>query len=484
MKDLIFALFGATGDLSYRKLMPALYNLHQRGVLKDSTTVLAIGRRDWSREDYIEEVRPWVKDFARLKYSDEAFDEFAEHIQYHRMQFTERNDYLGLYSVLDELSQNAMEHVRYMFYYAVSPTFFDVITDGLTETGCIQGHTSVIVEKPFGDDLVNAQNLAKRLSDAYGEENIYHIDHYLGKEMVQNISTLRFRNEIFRGAWNQRHIDNIQISAFEEVGMEGRGDYYESNGALKDMVQNHLFQVFSIFAMEEPADLTDDHAIHRAQTRVLEDLSPIDSADLVNTLTLAQYEGFFDEEDIPADSTTETYAALRLEIKNERWRGVPFYVRTGKKLDRRETVVVVNFRETHPGDLSNRLIFRIQPEEGVSLTFNIRKSGHSHETEEVSMDFLQKSRPAWQNSPEAYERLLQASYEGERGLFSPWSMITVSWSWVNDLIKVWEDAGKPMASYTPGSSGPVEAEAILAANGHAWIDTGVKLEEDATETTT
>lgn len=473
MKNLLFALFGATGDLSYRKLIPALYNLHRRGVLKDSSTILAIGRRDWTREQYIEEVRPWVKEFARLDFTDEAFAEFSHHIQYHPMQFTQREDYLGLYSVLDRYSQGALHDTHFMFYYAVAPSFFEVITEGLTETGCIQGQTSVIVEKPFGDDLENAKNLADRLADAYGEENIFHIDHYLGKEMVQNISTLRFRNEIFRGAWNQRHIDNVQISAFEEVGMEGRGAYYESSGALKDMVQNHLFQVFSIFAMEEPADLADDHAIHRAQTRVIEDLSPIGSDNLADSLTLAQYEGFHDEEDIPADSTTETYAALRLEIKNERWRGVPFYVRTGKKLDRRETVVVVSFRKTHPEDPGNRLVFRIQPEEGVSLIFNIRKSGHSHETEEVSMDFLQKSRPAWQNSPEAYERLLQAAYEGERGLFSPWSMITASWSRVNEMIEVWEAAGKPMATYKAGSAGPAEADRMLEARGQHWIDTHI-----------
>ena len=325
-------LFGGTGDLTYRKLLPALYNLDVLGKLDKEFKIIVIGRRPYSQEDYISIVRNWVEEHARTKFDDSDFQKYSSRIIYFKMEMTNVEDYKLLQEFYIELG--ITEHI---YYYAVAPSFFITITNGLKKY-CSENNAKVIIEKPFGEDLEKAGELNDKLAEFFSQEEIYHIDHYLGKEMIQNILSLRFKNIIFKGVWNKDFIENIQITAAEAVGVGTRASYYDKSGAVKDMVQNHLLQVLSIVAMEEPKE-DGSRGIHDSQYNLLSKLAPVTNVN--DSLVMAQYEGYLDEENISKDSKTETYAALKLFIDNERWQGVPFFIRTGKKMKTRETQVVV-----------------------------------------------------------------------------------------------------------------------------------------------
>ena len=445
-------LFGGTGDLTYRKLLPALYNLNGLGKLADDFKIVVIGRREYSQADYINIVRTWVKEHARTKFDDEEFESYAKRIIYFKMNMTNEDDYEMLQNFYVE--QDIQNHV---YYFAVAPSFFMTITNGL-QKHCSENNAKVIIEKPFGEDLEKAGLLNDELEKFFNQDEIYHIDHYLGKEMIQNILSLRFKNIIFKGIWNKDFIENVQITAAETVGVGTRASYYDKSGALKDMVQNHLLQVLSLVAMEEPKG-TESIRIHESQYNLLSALKPIE--DVRDSLVMGQYEGYLQEENIPIDSKTETYAALKLYIDNERWEGVPFFIRTGKKMDNRETQVVVQFKAV--GDVpGNVLIIRIQPDEGVYFQFNAKKPGTEKELQQISLDFCQSCILENRiNTPEAYERLLDACFKGDRSLFSQWDQIVASWTFVNDLIAKYEEQGSPLYTYEQGSKGPKEADELV-----------------------
>ena len=445
-------LFGGTGDLTYRKLLPALYNLNGLGKLADDFKIVVIGRREYSQADYINIVRTWVKEHARTKFDDEEFESYAKRIIYFKMNMTNEDDY----AMLQEFY--AREDIQnHVYYFAVAPSFFMTITNGLKKH-CSENNAKVIIEKPFGEDLEKAGLLNNELEKFFNQDEIYHIDHYLGKEMIQNILSLRFKNIIFKGIWNKDFIENVQITAAETVGVGTRASYYDKSGALKDMVQNHLLQVLSLVAMEEPKG-TESSRIHESQYNLLSALKPIE--DVRDSLVMGQYEGYLQEENIPADSKTETYAALKLYVDNERWQGVPFFIRTGKKMDSRETQVVVQFKAV--GDVpGNVLIIRIQPDEGVYFQFNAKKPGTEKELQQISLDFCQSCILENRiNTPEAYERLLDACFKGDRSLFSQWDQIVASWTFVNDLIAKYEEQGSPLYTYEQGSKGPKEADKLV-----------------------
>ena len=445
-------LFGGTGDLTYRKLLPALYNLNGLGKLADDFKIVVIGRREYSQADYINIVRNWVKEHARTKFDDEQFESYAKRIIYFKMNMTNEDDY----AMLQEFY--AREDIQnHVYYFAVAPSFFMTITNGLKKH-CSENNAKVIIEKPFGEDLEKAGLLNNELEKFFNQDEIYHIDHYLGKEMIQNILSLRFKNIIFKGIWNKDFIENVQITAAETVGVGTRASYYDKSGALKDMVQNHLLQVLSLVAMEEPKG-TESIRIHESQYNLLSALKPIE--DVRDSLVMGQYEGYLQEENIPIDSKTETYAALKLYIDNERWEGVPFFIRTGKKMDNRETQVVVQFKAV--GDVpGNVLIIRIQPDEGVYFQFNAKKPGTEKELQQISLDFCQSCILENRiNTPEAYERLLDACFKGDRSLFSQWDQIVASWTFVNDLIAKYEEQGSPLYTYEQGSKGPKEADELV-----------------------
>lgn len=461
--DLNLTIFGGTGDLTFRKLLPALYNMELAGRLKEHTRIVIIGRRDYDDGKYREMAREWVEKFARLPYQTEDFDRFAERIAYFRMDFSDLGSYeaLNQYFAGDEIA----EHI---FYFAVAPRFFSVITEGLSQvSGAEKG--KVIIEKPFGESLEAAKELNGKLESFFGNEQIYRIDHYLGKEMVRNIQAIRFTNPIFSDTWNSRFIEEIQISALEDVGVETRGGYYDASGALKDMVQNHLFQILSIVAMERPAELSGE-GMHEEQMKVLRCLRTATRETIKDILVLGQYEGYREEPLVSSQSDTETYAGLRLTVDNERWQGTPFYIRTGKKAGRREMEVSVIFRRPDPSLEPDVLIIKIQPTEGVYLQFNIKQPGDSEAIVPTKMDFCQSCLIENQrNTPEAYERLLYACMKGERSWFSQWDQIELSWNFMEQLKSLYKEEELTVYPYAPGTPGPKEADDFIRASGHEWL---------------
>ena len=328
MSALTFTIFGGTGDLTFRKLLPALYNLQAQNKLDDDFSIVIIGRRAYDHASYCEEASNWIKQFARLPYRVDEYERFSKRIHYVQMDFTDLNNY----EILDAFyKEHDLEN--HIFYFAVAPRFFAVIAKGLeqVETACLG---KVIIEKPFGEDLASAKVLNENLESFFSKDRIFHIDHYLGKEMVRNMQAIRFMNPIFQDVWNAKYIEHVQISALETVGVENRGGYYDQSGALKDMVQNHLFQILSLVAMEQPTTFFGED-MHQKQLDVLRTLRPVEKLDIKDSVVLGQYFHYQNEDKVANDSMTETYAALRLFVDNERWKDVPFYIRTGKKLNRR-----------------------------------------------------------------------------------------------------------------------------------------------------
>ena len=462
MKQLTFTIFGGTGDLTFRKLLPALYNLQAQSKLEEDFSIVIIGRRDYDHAGYCEEAAGWIKQYARLPYRIDEFERFARRIHYVQMDFTGLENYERLNAFYKE--QHLHNHV---FYFAVAPRFFAVIAKGLeqVEKACTG---KVIIEKPFGEDLESARVLNEDLERFFTKERMFHIDHYLGKEMVRNMQAIRFMNPIFQDVWNAKYIEHVQISAMETVGVENRGGYYDQSGALKDMVQNHLFQILSITAMEQPSSFFGED-MHQKQLDVLHALRPVEQLDMKDSVVLGQYFHYQKEDRVADDSMTETYAALRLFVDNERWRDVPFYIRTGKKLKEREMEVVITFKKTNPDVAANVLLIRIQPTEGVHFQFNIKKPGDSDEIEATSMDFCQSCSDANRiNTPEAYERLLAAAVQGDASWFSQWDQIESSWNYVEQLRQRYRRERLPLATYMAGSAGPKEADELLQRHHHTW----------------
>lgn len=462
MNNLTFTLFGGTGDLTYRKLLPALYNLFVSKQLVQFRIVV-IGRRDYSHDEYCSIAQKWIKQFSRMPYTEEAFTNFCKQLDYYQMDFTDEIAYKGLNDYY--LEHSMLNHI---FYFAVAPRFFELIAKGLTHVQ--HAHEGrVVIEKPFGKDLASARQLNKQLEAFFNAANIYHIDHYLGKEMVRNIQAIRFLNPIFANIWNHEAIENIQISALEKVGVETRGSYYDQSGALKDMVQNHLFQILSIVAMES-MQMNTREEMHRCQLEALKQLRNVEELDLKDTLVLGQYHGYHKEKDVDENSNTETYAALKLFIDNERWQGTPFYIRTGKKLNRSEMEIIIIFKQPYPNADANILVIKIQPTEGVYVRFNIKKPGDSEEIIPASMDFCQSCQEVNRiNTPEAYERLLMAVAEGDASWFSQWEQIETSWEYIDQLKKRAAIQQIPIVYYEPDTNGPIEADELLSRQNHQWM---------------
>ncbi|MDI9470174.1 MAG: glucose-6-phosphate dehydrogenase [Bacillota bacterium] len=460
----VLVIFGGSGDLTFRKLLPALYNLHVLGAVADGFEVVAVGRRPWTTAEYHEKAKEWARKQVRVPFGDADWNDFTRRLYYHRMELGD----LAAYEELDRLLAAACPNSRRVFYYAVAPSWFRSVTQGVVEAGLNRPGSRIILEKPFGDSLEEARELHDELVAAYGEEELYHIDHYLGKEMVRNILWLRFRNAIFRHVWGRHAISDVQINAFEEEGVGSRGGYYDEAGAFRDMVQNHLFQVLSVLAIEPPADETAT-ALHNEQLRVLQALRPVEAAAIDEHLVMGQYEGYREEERVDPESRTPSYAALRLFVDTPRWEGVPFYIRTGKSLHTRDMEIIIRFRMTDPETAPDLLVIKVQPDEGVFLRFNVKQPGRGEELAQVYMDYCQSCHiENYRNTPEAYERLLMAAVNGDQSLFSRWDQIEASWYFANRMIAAWEAAGMPLASYAKGSQGPTEACRLPALDGLDW----------------
>ncbi len=443
-----FVIFGGTGDLSYRKLMPALFNLYKRGKLGQGDRILAIGRREYSTAAYTDIITEWIKQFARYEKSEQDLQEFFKHIHYVKMDFTKVDAYKNLEALLTQKASDT-----HIFYFAVAPKFFEDISQGLETLSSLK-HKRIVLEKPFGETLERAEKLSIHLEETFGRENIYRIDHYLGKEMVRSITTIRATNPLFRYGWNKDNIEKVSIAALEEVGVGSRGGYYDEAGAMKDMVQNHLMQILTLVAMELPQSMDDMQSLQSNQEAVLTHLRPLELVNIQEDVILAQYSGYTDEENIASNSRTETYAQCRIFIDNERWENVPFILTTGKKLAARSMEVCIAFKAVG-GAPANSLTLEVQPREGVKFSFNIKKPGEENTIIPVQMDFCQSCNAnLTRNSPEAYERLLDAVLQEDGTWFSTWKQIAASWRYIEGLKQEHQRAGLPLLLYEAASHGP------------------------------
>lgn len=486
-------IFGATGDLNHRKLIPALYNLVVDGELPPGVRIIGFARRDWSDEFFRENLEKINEEVSRNGHDAEVWAEFAKSIEYHCSEFTDVAGYASLAERLDKIDAERGGVGNRLFYVASAPSFFDDILENLKGAGLNEakdgGWSRVIVEKPFGTDLATAKHLNEVVNRTFEEKDTYRIDHYLGKETAQNIMVLRFANAIFEPLWNSKYIDHVQITCAEHLGMEGgRGGYYDTSGALRDMVQNHLLQLLSLVAMETPTDLSAD-GVRDEKVKVFRSLRQWDTPEKVSAnVVRGQYvKGFINGEEVPGyreedrvnpESETESYVALRLMIDTWRWSGVPFYVRMGKRLPKKATEISIHFKDV-PGVLfnavpggvpgANVLVIRIQPDEGISLRMNSKLPGAAVRMEPVKMDFHYSSSFG-QSSPEAYERLLLDAMAGDATLFARRDEVEEAWRFVDHIERAWHESDqKPaMTEFPAGSWGPKEADEMLGEEGREW----------------
>lgn len=482
-------IFGATGDLTRRKLVPALYNLAADGNLPSSLAVVCFARREKTDKGFREELGEAVRKFSRRPVNEELWRRFAANIFYHRSSFHDARGYESLARELDAIDARLGTRGNRLFYLASSPTEFDVILENLRAGGLSHAKpgawSRLIVEKPFGTDLPSACRLNAAVDAAFPERDTFRIDHYLGKETAQNIMVLRFANTVFEALWNRRYVENVQITASEPLGVESRAGYYENSGALRDMVQNHLLQLLCLTAMEPPIDLGAD-AVRNEKVKVMQALRPLTGQAVAENVVRAQYTaGFVDGREVAAyraepgvapESTTETYVALRLHIDNWRWAGVPFFMRVGKRLPKSGTEIAIQFRGTPPV-LFNRqsqmqepnvLVVRIQPDEGISFRMAAKMPGALLRLEPVKMDF-HYGTSFGKATPEAYERLLLDAMSGDATLFARRDEVEQAWEFVDGIRAAWNDGEAPRLDFYPaGSWGPREAEELLAQDGAVW----------------
>lgn len=448
-------IFGGTGDLTHRKLMPAIYNLAYNKMLPDNFYVVSIGRRNFNDDEYRSQVENSVGKYSRFNFEDELWEELKKKIFYIDFDFDNNEGYSRLKEFLGEMDLKYNTGGNRIYYLAVSPEYFETIVEKLKVHGMNsqeRGKKRIVIEKPFGRDLRSAEYLNQKITEVFSEDNIYRIDHYLGKEMIQNIMVLRFANVLFESLWNNRYIDNIQISSSETVGVENRGGYYESSGALKDMIQNHMFQLLSLVAMEPPVSL-DTKSIRDEKVKVLRSIEEVTPEFVMKNMVRGQYGkgtignkeviGYREEERVSNESNIETFAAMKLYIQNYRWAGVPFYIRSGKRLKNKSTEIVIQFKSLRNvlyfkefEDLQpNLLVIKVQPKEGVFFQFNGKKPGVGNTIIPVQMDFCQNCQFE-NNSPEAYERLIFEVMKGDSTLFTRWDEVEYSWRFVDTIAEV------------------------------------------------
>lgn len=482
----IMVIFGGTGDLTHRKLMPSLYNLFYQDLLPDNFAIVSVGRRDYSDDEYRSQVEKSVEKFSRFKMDADRWNRMRERIYYSKFNFDDDDGYIQLKSMLSGLDNRYNTAGNRLYYLAVSPEYFEVIVDKLDIHSMALSHSSVrriVIEKPFGRDLASATYLNDKITRVFKEENTYRIDHYLGKEMIQNIMVMRFGNSVFEHLWNNRYIDNIQISSTETVGVENRGGYYENAGALKDMIQNHMFQLLTLTAMEPPVNL-ETESIRDEKVKVLRSLQPVTEEFVRENMVRGQYgsgeigihnvKAYRDEERVDQDSETETFVAMKLYVENYRWAGVPFYIRSGKRMANKTTEIVVEFKAlpkilyTKDTDLKpNLLVIKVQPKEGVMFQFNAKKPGTGNEIVPVQMDFCQNCSME-NDSPEAYERLIAEVIRGDSTLFTRWDEVEFSWKYVDDVTRIWRSENAQFPNYESGTWGPDAAHELLSRDGRQW----------------
>lgn len=474
-------IFGASGDLTHRKLIPALYNLYKIGRLSENFSVLGVARSDLNDEIFREKMREAL--IHNEETTPDTLDAFCSHLYYQAVNTSDAQDYGKLVPRLDDLHDKYQTCGNTLYYMSTPPSLYGVIPECLAAHGLNTeeyGWKRIIVEKPFGYDEKTAQTLDVQIHRFFEEHQIYRIDHYLGKETVQNLLVLRFSNGWFEPLWNRNFIDYVEITGAESIGVEERGGYYDGSGAMRDMFQNHLLQVLAMVAMEPPA-IINANSMRDEVAKVMHSLRPLTAEDMEHNLVLGQYtaaeingkmeNGYLEEKGVPTDSRTETYIALRCEIENWRWAGVPFYVRTGKRLPARVTEIVIHFKTTpHPvfsqNAPENKLIIRIQPDEAISMRFGLKKPGAGFEAKEVSMDFRYADLAGAQVLT-AYERLLLDAMKGDATLFARTDAVHAAWKFVQPILDYKANGGR-IHEYEAGTWGPVAADKLIAKQGKVW----------------
>ena len=471
-------IFGASGDLSHRKLLPALFNLYRKKRIPEGFQVIGFATRDWDDEKFRVEMEKAATKYCDFDYSYDEWLEFETHLHYMSGNFSHQDDFRKLKRRLEQLENGPSDR---MYYLATAPRFFLQIVKTLHQEGMVEereGNRRVVVEKPIGTDLASAQALNRGLREVLDEHQIFRIDHYLGKETVQNLLVFRFANAIFEPIWNRRYIDHVQITVAESVGAGHRAGYYDGVGVLRDMFQNHLLQLVALVAMEPPANF-DATAIRDEKVKVLRSLRPILANEVWSELVRGQYQGYLEEPGVDPDSKTGTFAALRLHIDNWRWQDVPFYLRSGKHLAEKYTEIAIQFKCPPvrmfplPTDFemtANVLGICIQPDEGIHLKFEAKVPDTAAETRSVDMEFHYRDSFGETLIPEAYERLCLDALQGDATLFTRADDAELSWSYIDPIITAcWSPNGPPLYDYEPGSWGPVEAIEFIERDSRYWI---------------
>ena len=485
----VTVIFGATGDLTRRKLMPALWNLRGEGCI-DQLQILGIGRTKMTDDEYRASMRDALVAAGKFKEADEAeWRKFAERIHYMSGELNDESTYANTGEALKKLAVDGASS-NHLFYLAIPPSLEPTVVDGLGKAGLAkedeQHWSRIVIEKPFGTDLESARGLNAKIAEVFAESQVYRIDHYLGKDTVQNILVFRFGNSMFEPIWNRNYVDYVEITAAETVGVGSRAGYFEEAGALRDMVANHLLQLLSLTAMEPPVAFDAD-SVREEKVQVLRSIRRLKPEEVAERTVRAQYgpgevegervKGYCDEEGVAKDSQTETYAAIEFRISNWRWSGVPFYVRTGKRLARHLTEIAVHLKRTPQALFArtpdeeldpNIIVLRIQPNEGVTVSFGAKRPGLEMQTTMVHMDFCYQ-RAFGVEPPAAYETLLLDVMQGDATLFTRGDEVEAQWRLITPIEEAWSAQKTPeLSTYAAGSDGPDAAEQLVTRNGHRW----------------
>jgi glucose-6-phosphate 1-dehydrogenase len=480
-------IFGANGDLTKRKLLPALYRLAYERRLSPGFAVIGISRTPMTDEQFRETMSSSVAKYLEdSPFDQDVWSGFAQSLFYMAGDVMDPAAFVALRQRLEQIEEQRQTSGNVLFYLSTQPSHYEPVVKGIGEAGLAKGKgwRRIVVEKPFGHDLASARALSEKLHEVLRESDVYRIDHYLGKETVQNILAFRFGNGIFEPLWNRRYVNNVQITAAESIGVEGRGSYYQEAGALRDMIQNHLLQIMATIAMEPSATFQPD-AVRDERAKLLRSIRVLKAAEVLDNAVSGQYgpariggvdvPGFRQERGVDPQSQTDTYAAVTFFVDNWRWAGVPFYIRTGKRLPKRVTEIAIQFNaaphavfgDNGDGTTPNLLILRIQPEEGISLRFLSKRPGAGMKLRPVSMDFNYGSSFG-ERSPTAYETLLLDAMIGDATLYTRQDMVEASWAAVEPIMHVWGEHKFDFPNYAAGTWGPKEADEMLARRGHAW----------------
>ncbi|WP_145331622.1 glucose-6-phosphate dehydrogenase [Paenibacillus xylanexedens] len=483
MEPTTIVLFGATGDLAKRKIYPALYNLYLEKKLPETFSLIGMGRREWSDEFFQAQVEKSLHEFSRRQGDHESVKSFVKAFRYSVLNITHKEDYIKLLQLVEQREAELGIPSNRLFYLSVGPEFFEPIAENIQASGLgsTQGWKRLVIEKPFGHDLQSARDLNRKLSESFTEEEIYRIDHYLGKPMVQKLETLHQSNPIMKALWNNRYISNVQITANETVGVEERASYYDHVGAVRDMFQNHMLQLLMMMAIQLPYNSTSEK-VGQKKKHIMESIQPLQKQTVGASIIRGQYaagsiqgkpvHAYTDEPGVAENTMNDTFIAAKLQIDDFFWRGVPFYIRTGKRMKEKSTRIVIEFKEPsgqghlikNNGSKPNLLVIEMSPDQSMTLQLNASDPENKGEFKPVHIDLA----PNQGDLAEAYENLIRDALHGDPTFFAHWDEVELSWAWVQPILDAFNENLLPLHLYPAGSYGPAESDAMLEAEGHHW----------------